>query len=96
MQSHRTLTVAQDDLIAFLQKNGYQDVRVLENGTVIGTVELMFTRGLCVGLSWDSWEARYCYEDRTLATRAALEMVDDDEPPLAGYIATRGNAHAIK
>lgn len=89
------LVVDQDDLIAFLLKNGYSDVRVLEDGTVIGTVDLMFTRGLCVGLNWDSWEARYCYEDRELAARAALAMTTDDEPPMSGYIATRGNAKAI-
>ena len=84
--------VDQSGLIAFLASNGYENVRALHNGTIVGTCDLMFTRSVCVGLNWDSWEARYCYEDRALATRAALAMSTDDEPPLAGYIATRGNA----
>ena len=79
-----------EKLLAFLKENGYKDIRILDNGTIIGTIELMFTRGLCVGLNWDNWESRYCYEDRELASRAAREMTSDDEPPLAGYIAQRG------
>jgi hypothetical protein len=76
--------------LSFLEENKYKDVKVLDNGTVIGTIDLMFTRGLCVGLNWDGWESRYCYEDRELASRAASEMVSDDHPPLPGYIAQRG------
>jgi hypothetical protein len=79
-----------EEFTAFLVENGYKDIKVLENGTFIATIDLMFTRGLCVGLNWDNWESRYCYPDRELASRAAREMVSDDEPPLPGYIAQRG------
>lgn len=79
-----------EGLLKYLRDNGYKDLKVLENGTVVGTCDLMFTRGLCVGLDWLSWESRYCYEDRELASRAAAAYVDDDELPLPGYIATRG------
>jgi hypothetical protein len=77
-------------LLAFLREQKFQNLRVLDNGTIIGTIDLMFTRSLCVGLGWDSWEARYCYPDRELATMASYALIDDDHPPLPGYIATRG------
>lgn len=80
------------ELIEFLRKDGYRNLKTLDNGTVIGTLDLLFTRSLCVGINRQSWEARYCYEDRDLATRAAEAYVDDDLPPLQGYVASRGMA----
>ena len=76
-------------LLSFLKENGYRDLRVLPDDVVVGTIDLLFTRGLVVDLDWEGWGKRYCYEDRFQATLAcnALQSVDDE--PLVGYVATR-------
>lgn len=76
-------------LLAYLKANEYQDLRVLEDGTIIGTIELMFTRALCVDLDGDGWGQRYCYEDRELAVTACYLMESGDDQPLTGYVANR-------
>lgn len=76
-------------LLAFLVENGYQDLRVLDDGTIVGTIELLFTRGLCVDL--DKWGVghRYCFEDRALASQACAALESGDDLPLAGFVASR-------
>lgn len=66
----------------------YQNLRVLEDGTVIGTGELLFTRAIFIGLNEWSFEKRFCFEDRELAlTELAKLNTGDDEP--SGWIARR-------
>jgi len=67
----------------------YRDIRVLEDGTIAATHELMYTRAICLGVTPDChWETRFCFEDRTLATQRFHELrTEDDEPE--GYTARR-------
>ena len=78
------------DLIPFLKEQGYQNLRVLADGTIVGTQDLMFTRALFVDLDRHGFGSRYCYEDRGLADAAAMLMTSGDEPPIKGYVAQRG------
>lgn len=79
-----------DELRAWLAtEGGYQNVRVLEDGTIVGTLELLFTRALVIGLNRWGWERRYCYEDRILANAAVLLLDTGDDEPLPGYVAQR-------
>lgn len=77
------------EMLHFLIQNGYENLRTLEDGTIVGTINLMFTKALVVGLNWDGWEDRYCYEDRALAVRACLSIQSGDDQPLPGYVAER-------
>ncbi len=77
------------ELIVELLKNDYQNLRILEDGTVVGTVELMFTRAIMIGLNRFSFDKRFCFESRSLALVELAKLKNrDDEPD--GYIARRG------
>lgn len=78
------------ELLEQLQQSGYQNIRVLDDGCVVGTTDLLYTRAVCIGLNEHSWECRYCYEDRGLATNACNALSSEDDEPLPGYVATRG------
>lgn len=77
-------------LIASLKESGYFNLRVLDDGTVVGMGQLMFTTALYIGLSHDSWERRYCYENPLLAREALDALKTGDDFPLEGYVAKRG------
>lgn len=77
------------EMLEFLRENNYENLRVLDDGVIVGTINLMFTRALCVDLNWDGWQDRYCYEDRGLATLSCLSMQSGDDKPMSGYVAER-------
>jgi hypothetical protein len=76
------------NLLAMLSQD-YQDVRALEDGTIVATLELLYTRSLVVDLDWNGWGHRYCYENRERATQACAAMVTGDDAPLEGFVAER-------
>ena len=76
-------------LLAFLDDNGYQDLRVLADGSIVGTVDLLFTRAVCMDLDWWGVGQRWCYEDRALARQACQALVSGNDTPLAGFVASR-------
>lgn len=76
-------------LSAHLKANeGYIDCRVLEDGTVAGLYDLLFTRAIMLGCTSNGWGSRYCFQDRDLATQRFLELKTEDDVP-AGHIASR-------
>lgn len=80
------------DILSNPQAYGYQRVKQLEDGTLVGTVDLIFTRALCIDIDpspYGSWEHRYCYKDLQLADLAFDLYVDADKPPYPGFIAER-------
>ena len=81
------------ELLAFLKDNGYQDLRVLGDGCIVGTIDLMYTRGLVLGLDNTGWGYRFCYPDRDQASRASRALVSEDDAPLPGYVAARHAAY---
>jgi len=77
------------ELIKFLETQNYHNLRVLEDGCIVGTMELMFTRAIFIGLARYGWEKRFCFDNKDLAlTELAKLQTEDDEP--TGYIARRG------
>ena len=70
-------------------KDDYQNLRKLEDGTVVGTIELMFTRAICIGLNPIGWEKRFCFENRSLALSELAKLTTSEDEP-DGYIARRG------
>lgn len=77
-------------LVDFLYENSYRNIRTLEDGTVVATLELMFTRAICIDLNWQSWDKRFCFEDRELAVTEILKLKTCDDEP-TGYIARRNS-----
>lgn len=77
------------ELIEHLKVDGYTNLRQLADGCIVGTIDLMYTRGVCIGLNEWSWERRYCYQDRGMATVACNALMSEDDEPLAGYVAMR-------
>lgn len=75
-------------LVQFLESEGYQHVRVLEDGCVAACSELLFTRALYIGLTFTGWDKRYCFEDRSLAVAELAKLKDQDSVP-QGWIAQR-------
>lgn len=51
--------------------NGYRELRTL-NGALCGLRDFLFTTGLVVNLSYESYERRYCFEHRADALNALL------------------------
>lgn len=84
------LAEAQDlaKLFSFLQEEDYYNLLVI-NGKVCGLHRFMFTTGLVVGLTFDSYERRYCYETERDAG-AALILWDGVEHPDGPWIKLKG------
>lgn len=80
--------MSSDDLLAFLQTQGYQNLRLLDDGTIGGMLQLLYTKAIVLGLERGGWEYRYCFEE---AARADLEFAKlkavDEEP--SGWVARR-------
>lgn len=80
--------ITDDEFRALLERNGYQLVRKLEDGTWIGLTPLLFTVGLCIGLGPIGWERRYCYDDVFLAMEEMGKLEHGAQVP-NGWIAKR-------
>lgn len=59
-------------LVAYLATQGYFEVRTLETGEVAGLQRMVFTTGLFVGITRDTWRTRFCYP----TAREALTALD--------------------
>lgn len=72
-------------------KDQYDNVKMLEDGTIICTTELFTTRAIIIGLDRHGWEKRFCFSDRALClVEFAKIMTGEDEPTPGTYIAHRG------
>jgi len=77
-----------NELIAWLAGQGYENLRQLEDGTVVGTYELMFTRAIFIDLTYTGFDKRFCFQDRELALEEIAKLQTGDDEP-TGYIARR-------
>lgn len=76
----------------------YRDMRLLPDGTICCTCELVTTRAVLIGLDEHGWEHRFCYQDRVLATVALHLLESAESEPLPGYVSSRhapGAKHAL-
>jgi hypothetical protein len=72
----------------WLERQGYTHVRELPDGSFAGLARLMYTTGLCVGLSADSWTSRYCFENEDEAISELEKLQGRDDVP-TGWVAKR-------
>lgn len=76
------------ELIDWLSKQGYENLRELEDETVVGTTELMFTRAIYIDLTYSGCDKRFCFKDKALALEELSKLKTCDDEP-TGYIARR-------
>lgn len=67
---------------------GYRQARILPDGSVAATLDLLFTRAICLGLHEHGWTRRFCFKDRALADQRFAELTSEDDEP-AGFVARR-------
>lgn len=76
-----------EDLVERL-KTEYQNVRVLDDGTIVGTIELIYTRAIVIDLNEYGYEKRFCFEDRERAVEEINKLTTGEDEP-TGWIARR-------
>lgn len=67
-------------LMNFLSDQGYYNLRILSNGKIIGLQDQIYTTGIVVGLTKDTYECRYCYEQIQDAAAACATWEGVDHP----------------
>lgn len=78
-----------EELLKLLAQDGYENLRILSDGTVVGTNRLMFTIAIYVGLTTVSWKKRFCFKNYELAYNELDKLTcSTDEPD--GYVARDG------
>lgn len=75
-------------LQTILAREGYTDLYVVD-GANCGLLKFVFTTGLVVGLTEDSYQRRYCYEHAQDA-KDALAAWDGREHPTGPWIKCKG------
>jgi len=70
-----------EQLKVLLQGEGYECVRQLPDGRLVGTMGQLFTTGLFVGLDRSGYQERYCYERRADAAEACATWDGTGDPP---------------
>ncbi|AEF88820.1 hypothetical protein DelCs14_1795 [Delftia sp. Cs1-4] len=73
---------------AFLRKEGYRQLRRI-GGVFCGVRRFNFTFGIVVGLAWEGYERRYCYEYEQDAL-AELGVWDGEAHPCGPWIKCKG------
>lgn len=66
----------------------YMDARELPDGSIACLLELICTRAILLGCTRDGFAARFCFEDRALASKRFSELQSEDDVP-SGFIARR-------
>jgi hypothetical protein len=88
-QRKRNLIQTENQLLRRIREEGsYTDVRALEDGTIIGIGDLLFTKAIYIDLSETGWGQRFCFKDAELARDEYMKLRCGDEEP-KGYIARR-------
>lgn len=80
-----------DELVASIIRMGegsYREVRTLDDGTIVGIGDLMFTRAIYMDMHLYGWGRRFCFQDKALADKEYARLSDGDHEPV-GWIARR-------
>lgn len=76
------------DDIKEMGMGAYRDMRVLEDGTIIGIGELLFTRAIYMDMHLYGWGRRFCFEDKARADAEYAKLTSGDDEP-TGWTARR-------
>lgn len=76
------------EMLTYLKEQGYEDARLLADGSIVAIGNLMYTRAIYMDCTPTGFGRRFCFADRSLAdTEFARLQTEDDEP--TGWIARR-------
>lgn len=79
-QRERILIQTENQLLSRIREEGsYTDVRALEDGTIIGIGNLLFTKAIYIDLSDTGWGQRFCFKDAELAWDEYMKLRCGDE-----------------
>ena len=78
-----------EELIKYLEKEGYTDLRVLDDGSIVGVIRMLFTWGTVVDLEQHGHGGRVCWPTYEQAAHFAATMTTIDEQPPEGYTALK-------
>lgn len=78
-----------DKLLDWLQSEGYTDLRVLEDGSVVGVMKMLYTWGTVVDMDYYGHGGRVCWPTYEQAAHFASIMKTINEVPPAGYTALK-------
>lgn len=70
-----------EEFVAIMRSCGYISVRKLPGDIWIGVTRMIYTAGLCVGLTIDGYSGRYCYPTLMDAADAAKVWDGNGDPP---------------
>lgn len=70
------------------KENYYLKIRVLDDGTIIALMELMYTRSIIIDVDQYGYSKRFCFKVRAHADSEFDRLQTGDDEP-TGYIARR-------
>ena len=79
----------ESDLLCFLQREGYFNLRILHDGSIIGCYKMLFTTAVCIDMNRTGYGKRYCYPTNALAVECCNKMLTADTPPIPGFTAIK-------
>lgn len=81
--------MSNEELIKKLKSEGYYlEIRELEDGSIAGLGELLYTRAVYTNMNNGGYESRYCFDVKERANEEFWKLKDMDSEP-EGYIAKR-------
>lgn len=81
-------------LKAFLEEQGYEDVREVPGHGVCGVLRFAFTHGICCDMNETTRGYRYCYHTRYEAKKAFADWDGNGHPP-GNWIKLKGRGQDI-
>lgn len=86
----------EEELKAFLEAEGYRDLRVIPGRGVCGIRAFMFTNAIVYGLDMGGYIGRYCYPHEKIGELImAYALWDGKEDPLGQWIKHKGGYEYI-
>lgn len=78
------------DLARAASEIGYENVRVLEDGSLVGTIKLIFTTAICTDIEpfGIGYGNRFCFESKEKALEELGKLKSSDDVP-QGWVARR-------
>ncbi len=91
MQQTHCIYLKMGKLKEMLSQEGYANLVEIPNQGLCGILHLMFTFGLCTGLTKFGYDRRYCYHSEKEATDALVEWTGESEHPSGNWIKCKGS-----
>lgn len=80
-----------EELLSFLEADGYKEIREVPGHGLCALYNFMFTLGLVVGLDSAGYKFRYCYPyERAFEAFVALKLWDGTGHPSGNWIKRKG------